>query len=467
MLIKKVQLQKRILMLGFGSIGQAILPLLFRHLIVKPEQITIISKRADGIKIAKQFQVNFQQYTITKENYNEMLGGFLQPGDFLLNLSVGVASFDLIKLCQEKGALYLDTCTEPWEGDYLDCSIPPALRTNYALREAVLTLKSKAKTTAVITHGANPGLVSHFVKQALLNMANDTGIVAARLDSASDWADLARRLDIKSIHIAEHDTQITPYPKKLDEFVNTWSIDGLISEGLQPAELGWGTHERHWPRDAKHHEFGPKCAIYLNRPGAATLVRTWTPLGGACHGFLITHAEAISLANYLTLQNKEAYYRPTVHYAYNPCPDAVLSLYELSGNYFETQEKKRLIVDEVVDGIDELGVLLMGNSRGAYWYGSQLSIQKARSDVPYNNATSLQVASGTLAGILWALEHPYCGLVEPEELDYRYILDVAQPYLGELGGYYTDWTPLKNRNELFIEAIDRSDPWQFLNIRVS
>jgi homospermidine synthase len=29
--------------------------------------------------------------------------------------------------------------------------------------------------TAVITHGANPGLVSHFVKQALLDIASATG----------------------------------------------------------------------------------------------------------------------------------------------------------------------------------------------------------------------------------------------------------------------------------------------------
>ncbi|STX29991.1 homospermidine synthase [Legionella beliardensis] len=468
MVIRKVQLQKRILILGFGSIGQAILPLLFRHLIFQPEQITIISKDNEGLKIAQQFQVNFHHQTITEENYYEILGGFLQEGDFLLNLSLGVSSVDLIKLCQEKGALYLDTCSEPWDGIYLDGSIAPALRTNYALREEVLKLKDKAKKTAVITHGANPGLVSHFVKQALLNMANDTGIAMSRLETATDWAELAHRLEIKSIHIAEHDTQTTRQPKKSEEFVNTWSVDGLISEGLQPAELGWGTHERHWPRDAEQHKFGPKCAIYLKRPGAATLVRTWTPLGGACHGFLITHAEAISLANYLTLQDDQGvYYRPTVHYAYNPCPDAVLSLYELSGNYFEAQEKKRLIVDEVMEGIDELGVLLMGNSKGAYWYGSQLSIQTARDFVPYNNATSLQVASGTLAGVLWALEHPDCGIVEPEDLDYRYVLDIAEPYLGNLGGYYTDWTPLQKRSELFAEAIDHSDPWQFLNIRVN
>jgi homospermidine synthase len=30
----------------------------------------------------------------------------------------------------------------------------------------------------------------------------------------------------------------------MNVFVNTWSVEGFVSEGLQPAELGWGTHEK-------------------------------------------------------------------------------------------------------------------------------------------------------------------------------------------------------------------------------
>lgn len=52
----------------------------------------------------------------------------------------------------------------------------PEERTNYWLRETVLKLKGTIKKTAVLTHGANPGLVSHFVKQALLNMAKDNNL---------------------------------------------------------------------------------------------------------------------------------------------------------------------------------------------------------------------------------------------------------------------------------------------------
>jgi homospermidine synthase len=41
--------------------------------------------------------------------------------------------------------------------------------------------------------------------------------------------------------------------------------------------------------------------------------------------------------------------------------------------------------------MDELGILLAGHAKNAYWYGSQLTIEEARRVAPHNNATSLQV----------------------------------------------------------------------------
>ncbi|MGF1626227.1 MAG: saccharopine dehydrogenase C-terminal domain-containing protein, partial [Alphaproteobacteria bacterium] len=281
------------------------------------------------------------------------------------------------------------------------------------------------------------------------------------------WAGLARRLGIKTIHIAERDTQIGEQRKRPGEFVNTWSVDGFISEGCQPAELGWGTHERHFPPDGGRHDFGSGSGIYLIRPGAAQRVRSWAPNAGPFHGFLITHNESISIADYLTCwHDGTAVYRPTVHYAYHPCDAAVLSLHEFNGRNFREQPAKRLMVDEIVQGMDELGVLLAGHAKGAYWYGSQLSIEEARDLVPYNNATSLQVTAACLAGMIWAIENPQRGVVEAEELDHERVLELAEPYLGPLVGAFTDWSPLEGRESLFPEDLDRDDPWQFKNVRV-
>lgn len=467
-----VTFNKKLIMIGFGSIGKAVLPLMFRHIAIKPEQMVIINKDEETKAIADQYGIQYVASPLTRENYQAIVDQYVSEGDFLLNLSVDVSSLDLIKACQAKKAIYLDSCIEPWAGGYTDTNVSIADRSNYAMREAVLnyrqTLNQPNGPTAVLTHGANPGLVSHFVKQALMNLAKDNHLDVKEPTTREEWAALSQRLGIKVVHVAEHDTQVMKEPKKPNEFINTWSAAGFIGEGAQPAELGWGTHERHFPHDGEQHASGSQCAIYLNRPGASTRVRTWTPLAGAFHGFLITHSEAMSIADYYTVMNgTNAVYRPTVHYAYHPCKDAVLSVHELAGREWKEQATLRVAFDEVLDGLDELGVLLMGNQKGAYWFGSQITVHEARELAPFNNATTMQVSSGVLGGIIWAMQNPNRGIVEPDEMDYKAVLDVVRPYMGEFGGHYTDWTPLKERANLFPEAMDHSDPWQFINIRVN
>jgi homospermidine synthase len=459
----------RLVIIGFGSIGQGVLPLILRHLGIDKSRITIVTAEERGRAEAEKFGVAFTIARLTPENFARVLDPLLGPGDFLLNVSIEVSSVALVELCQKKGALYLDTCIEPWPGGYTDPSLSPSERSNYALRERALALRAKFPKgpTALLTHGANPGLVSHFVKAAALELADAAGR-AADPQSRAQWGALAHRLGVKVIHIAERDTQVSARAKAPDEFVNTWSIDGFVGEGAQPAELGWGSHERHFPPDGMRHEFGTGAAIFLNRPGAATRVRSWTPLEGPYHGFLITHSEAISVADYFTLHDKgRVLYRPTVHYAYHPCDAAVLSLHELAGRNWQLQSKKRLLMAEIEAGMDELGVLLMGHAKGAYWYGSRLTIGAARDLAPYNNATSLQVTAAVLAGMVWAIEHPKQAITEPDEVDHRRILEICRPYLGDVVGVYSDWTPLVERGRLFAEDIDPADPWQFKNFRVS
>jgi len=464
------QFQGRLVIVGFGSIGQGVLPLILRHIGMDKSRITIVTADSRGRDEAQELGVRFMQQPLDRNNFKQVLTPLLGKGDFLLNLSVEVASLELVRLCHALGALYLDTCIEPWAGGYTDPALSPSLRSNYALREAALVLRKElgaAGPTALLTHGANPGMVSHFVKQALLNIASDIGVSVARPASREQWAALAHQLGVKVIHIAERDTQVAKVPKRVGEFVNTWSIDGFVGEGSQPAELGWGAHEKQLPAEGRKHDFGCDSAIYLLRPGASTRVRTWTPKAGHFHGFLITHSEAISIADYYTVkQNSQVAYRPTVHYAYHPCDDAVMSVHELAGRNWHQQATQRLMMNEVIDGMDELGVLLAGHTKGAYWYGSQLSVAEARELAPYNNATSMQVTVAVLAGVVWTMENPQRGITEPEEMDFCRALDICLPYLGSIVGAYTDWTPLRDRGRLFPEDVDASDPWQFKNVIV-
>jgi homospermidine synthase len=463
-----VKFPGRIVMVGFGSIGQGILPLILRHIGTSSDRITIVTAEDAGSTEAAEFGVKFVKTALTRGNYAKVLEPLLGAGDFLLNLSVDVSSTALVELARERGALYLDTCIEPWAGGYTDPNMSVETRSNYAMRLQALRLRTQGDApTAVLTHGANPGLVSHLVKQALLNIAADTGVAAGVPDSRADWAELARTLGVKVMHIAERDSQVAQQPKRPNEFVNTWSVDGFVSEGAQPAELGWGTHEKHFPPDGARHSQGSGCAIYLNRPGASTRVRTWTPAAGPFHGFLITHSEAISLADYYTVaEGERVVYRPTSHYAYHPSDNTILSVHEFAGRNWHIQDRKRIMMKEISEGIDELGVLLAGHKKNAYWFGSQLSIHEARKLAPYNSATSLQVTSAALAGMIWAMENPRRGIVEPDDMDHRRPLEICRPYLGPVVGKYTDWTPLHQRGELFAEDLDTADPWQFKNVRV-
>src|SRR5882724_1832881 len=423
-----IEFPGRILLVGFGSIGQGVLPLILRHIGIAPERLTIVTAEDKGNEEAAKYGIKFVKERLTRENFRRVLNPLLGRGDFLINVAVEVSSIALIKLCWEKGAMYLDTCTEPWPGGYTDPTVPASRRTNYVLREEALALRAgnARAPTAVLTHGANPGLVSHFVKQALLNIAADTKVEAGKPASRAEWSELARRLSVKVIHIAERDTQVSGKPKQLGEFVNTWSIDGFVGEGSQPSEMGWGTHERNFPRDGKRHDSGCLAAIYLTQPGAGTRVRTWTPRAGHFHGFCITHGESISLSDYFTVRDgAQVAYRPTVHYAYHPCDAAVLSVHEFAGRNWRLQDHKRILMNEIMPGgIDELGVLLAGHKKNAYWYGSQLSVDEARRLAPYNNATSLQVTAAVLSGVVWAMENPNCGLVEPDEIDFRRNLEI-------------------------------------------
>ncbi|TWH00154.1 homospermidine synthase [Mesorhizobium sp. J18] len=465
-----------VVMIGFGSIGRGTLPLIERHFKFDKERMVVIDPRDHDKALLDERGIAFVQQAVTKDNYEELLTPLLTRGDgqgFCVNLSVDTSSLDLMKLCRKLGVLYIDTVVEPWLGFYFDNDAGNEARTNYALRETVREEKraNPGGTTAVSCCGANPGMVSWFVKQALVNLAKELGLDFEEPGQADreGWAALMQKVGVKGIHIAERDTQRTKQPKPMDVFWNTWSVEGFIAEGLQPAELGWGTHETWMPDNAKEHETGCRAAIYLEQPGANTRVRSWCPTPGPQYGFLVTHNESISIADFFTVRDEagKAIYRPTCHYAYHPCNDAVLSLHEMFGAAGKAQPVQHVLDEnELVDGIDELGVLLYGHAKNAYWYGSQLSLEETRQLAPYQNATGLQVASAVLAGMVWALEHPEAGIVDADEMDYKRCLEVQLPYLGPVTGYYTDWTPLHSGPGLFPEDIDTKDPWQFRNILV-
>jgi homospermidine synthase len=153
-----------------------------------------------------------------------------------------------------------------------------------------------------------------------------------------------------------------------------------------------------------------------------------------------------------------------------PCDNAILSLYELTMRNYRLQPNLRIMSDEIVGGMDELGVLLMGHGLNGWWTGSQLDIQETRRLVEGQNATTLQVSAAVLGGLVFLIENPCKGILVPDELPYQKVLEVIGPYLGPCPSVRTNWTPFESRSRLFgrwgTPPVDEADLWQFASFEV-
>jgi len=408
----------RVLVLGAGSVAQCVVPLLIEHL-VKANQITIVDQRDTKSRFTSPISqgAKYINDQLTQENMDAFLSKYLTAGDFLLDLAWNIYANDIIEWAHNHGVLYLNTSLELWDPNSNPSARTPQERTLYyrhmKLRELTSAWKGQGPT-AIVEHGANPGLVSHLVKKALVDIATRAikdGLAAAGVEEslASDnYPTLAHLLGVKVIHIAERDTQISDKPKLFNEFVNTWSVEGFYEEGIAPAELGWGTHEKTLPAKAF-----------------------------------------------------------TVHYAYCPSDAAIASMRELEMMQWNITENQRIMNDEIIDGEDRLGVLLMGHMYKSWWTGSLLSIHDARKLIPGQSATTVQVGSAVFAAVAWAMKNPSRGFMVPDDMPWREVLPFAEKYWGGFHSQSSDWDPLQTRNDLFKgwngRVYDESDPWQFSN----
>jgi homospermidine synthase len=481
-----LQFGKRVLFVGFGAVARCTLPILVRHVGIAPCNIAIMDFETDETALKPWLQqgMKFVNARIRPDNLAELLGRYLANGDMLIDLAWNIDCCEIVQWCHDHGVLYVNTSVELWDPYQSAADSHPTQRTLYWRHMNLRRMMrgwGEPGPTAVLEHGANPGLISHFTKQGLLDIAERalaekkfTGARAERLAEharSQAFNHLAHELGVKVIHCSERDTQITNQPKQVNEFVNTWSVEGFREEGTTTAEMGWGTHEKELPPFAFEHPEGPRSQICLARMGMNTFVASWVPDYNIV-GMVVRHGEAFSITEKLTVWDGDtAIYRPTVHYAYCPCDCAIASLHELRGYDYELQPKIRIMTDEITSGADILGALLLGHPYNAWWCGSDLSIEESRRLVPHQNATTMQVAISVVAACMWMIENPHVGVKVPDDLPHEYVLGISKPYLGRFISVPEDWTPLKHYSNFFRgynrPALDVDDPWQFKNFLIT
>jgi homospermidine synthase len=476
---------------GFGGVGECTLPILLRHLNIDLHKVVIIDM-LDKSEVLKDWiskGIQFVQLQIVEKNFKEVLKKYIKSGDLLIDVCYDVACTELIQYCRDNKIFYINTSVEEWNYTEGFDKRTPYDKSLYARNQEVdaqiQSWDENNGTTAVLDMGANPGLISHFAKQGLIDLANSRK-VGTKTTNRNDYATLAKDLGVKVVLDTERDTQLSIRPKEVDEFVGTWSVLGLVEEATSPAELGWGTHEDEIPMFATIPKKGAKNQIFLSQMGMHTLVRGFVPAdpkmpkkegvvpveGYENVGALIRHGEAYTISKYLTTEDGK--YRPTVYYCYLPCDSTVASLREFaSQNYCQDNDwkphRQRIIYEnDILKGSDTLGIMIGGyDDEHVWWCGTSLNIEDARILAPLQNATTIQVAIGVVAGVCWMIENPERGVVRPEDLDTDFVLKIAKPYLGTFISQEYEWNPAKNYTNQYEErtdnSIDENNLWGFQN----
>lgn len=476
-----VEFGNKVLIIGYGSVSRCTIPVLLKHVKIPYKNITVIdfADMHKDIKIWTDRGIKYHQVKLTPLNLASELAKHVSAGGLLIDLGWNIGCIDIISWCHDNKVLYINTSVEEWD-PYAEIHNKTPLQKSLYYRQMKLreaTAKWDHSTTAVLDHGANPGLISHFTKKGIVDIAEkmlkDKAVARKQKNNLEKYLHerkynhLAMEEGVKVIHCSERDTQITNRPKEVDEFVGTWSIEGLREEGVSPSEMGWGTHEKILPKNASVPSYGPKNQIFLSQMGMNTWVRSWIP-NQEIVGMVIRHGEAFGISDKLTVwKGNKAVYRPTVHYAYMPCHETLSSLHELRCRNYELQPKLRIMSDEITKGDDILGALLMGHKYCSWWTGSVLSIDESRKLIPRQNATTMQVAIGLVSAVMWMLDNPNKGVLLPDDLPHERILEVAKPYIGKLVSKSSDWTPATNYQVFFKENknshLDKKNLWSFQN----
>ena len=221
---------KKILVIGCGSVSQCAIPLILKIIDTPPKNITImdfVDNRA-RIKDSLGKAVSYVMDRITPDNYDRLLKKYVGNGDLIIDLAWNIECLAMLQWCRDNHVLYVNTSVEEWDPykKALNNSDPTEL-TLYTrqmeIRKLIKKWGGNNGSTSIVDHGANPGLVSHFTKMALEDIAKK--IISEKpkdkrvktLKDALDnknYPELARTSGVKAIHISERDTQITDRQKR-------------------------------------------------------------------------------------------------------------------------------------------------------------------------------------------------------------------------------------------------------------
>ena len=440
---------QKLFIMGLGSVGKSFLNLVLKEKLFDIKDIYIIDRdsksfsfyteRGGDIKNCHNIDVN----SLTRFEIFEMIN----EDDFLVDLVNGINNSRFTDECLSKGIHYISTCDDAWEEEE-----HPDFQFNYNTFQKHLTFfkvrqydyKNKNTNTSIIQFGMNPGLVSIFVKKALIDIVNeDTGAFVAEnrnrlkeLIEKNKFNELAMELKVRDITEIDLDTSDTNL--KGDFIYSTWNVTDFIVELNENPIVKVGTNSS---LKSIMKKFNLKYSDIIKYDGENTLVlnvkardvkKGISFKGNNFDGFLVSHEEIFSLYDYFSVfdNNMKLIYAPNVYFLYKPCNLASSSLEK------EIDELKYKIIQRgnITSGGESVGVIISGDNFKTRYVGNYLNIK----DTTIENPTILQVSAGVLSALKYILNNPNEGLLLPENLDTKEILEYALSYLKSIESFEID-----------------------------
>ena len=190
-----------------------------------------------------------------------LLGKYLSAGDLLIDLAWNIDCCEIVQWCHDHGVLYINTSVGALGSlrrgrQQAPHRTDPLLAPHESAADDGRRGRARSHRRARARRQPRPDLPFHQAgacwtspSAALADRKFDgaAGGEVAHHAEPQTFNHLAHELGVKVIHCSERDTQIARPAQEVNEFVNTWSVEGFREEGTTTAEMGWGTHEKELP----------------------------------------------------------------------------------------------------------------------------------------------------------------------------------------------------------------------------
>ena len=459
-----IKFEGRIVQFGFGAVGKSFYEKISKEIRFHENKYFVITRdkyEFEAFVNLGGIVSNFIVREVTKDNYSEVFGSYLDSGDLLIDFADTVGTKDICEWCAERNVMYLNTGETDWPDHWY--SIFKENERKSALKEKFSKEINKNLYPIILQHGNNPGLVSHFVKAAIEYIVHTQFRKEKHLKTlikSGKFNEAAQILGLKMIHVNDIDLQEVKDSYSDDILFSTWCTDTFWFEMLSEATINVGTHEII--------DFEKECNLVDAEKGflefkniaADKKCRTYYP-GGKFEGFLVPHEETITIAKNLEVkENGKVVYRPTVMFLYAPCiyeeryfcnakvneypepdPNKPLDCENENGKsiihgYVYPEKSEILYQEKIASGTEYVGVLLMGDSFDPVWVGNRVEtsfLYKKKKDSYWQTPTITPVAMSALAAVCWMLKNKEKGgIYFPDDIpDYQYIIKTAEKYISK------------------------------------